>query len=171
MFYHVESITTELSMLGRDTGIRPRCLVTATVLYMYPIDSHISADGKTVAYFRGRKLHGKQLKVPKGYRGVVVSKTDRILSKEVPVQESAGDEEAVEEEVEVKIMEEQSEFEDIMVWGHEALPDNTADPYVRGMEEWIAFAEQVCVPRSQMNNADNGRFIRTRQMISRGVTR
>ena len=97
-----------------------------------------------MAYFRGRKLHGKQLKVPKGYRGIVVTSTDRILPKEVSAQESIEDEEGVEEEPEVKVMEEQAMFDEIMVWGHEALPDETADQYVRGMEEWIAFAEQVC---------------------------
>ncbi|KAE9371222.1 ribonuclease H1 small subunit [Stipitochalara longipes BDJ] len=97
-------------------------------------------DSKTVAYFRGRKLHGKQLKVPKGYRGVVVSSTDRILPKSKP---AAEDDEEAEEEADLKIMEEQSEFDHIMLWGHEALPDEVADPYVRGIEEWIALAEQI----------------------------
>lgn len=53
------------------------------------------------------------------------------------------DDEDVEDEPEVEIMEEQSAFEDVMVWGHEAVPEDGADPFVRGMEEWIAFAEQV----------------------------
>lgn len=48
------------------------------------------------------------------------------------------------EEADVKVVEEQAGFEDIMIWGHESLPDEMADPYVRGMEEWIAFAETVC---------------------------
>ncbi|TVY65613.1 Uncharacterized protein LSUE1_G006232 [Lachnellula suecica] len=98
-----------------------------------------TTNGKTISYFRGRKLHGKRLKIPKGYRGIVVSSTDRILPKAAP----AEDDEDAEEGPEVKVMEEQSEFEDMMVWGHEALPDDMADPYVRGVEEWIAFAEQV----------------------------
>ncbi|KAH8792833.1 ribonuclease H2, subunit C [Hyaloscypha sp. PMI_1271] len=99
-------------------------------------------DGKTVAYFRGRKLHGKQVMVPKGYRGAVVSTTDRILPKSTP---PVGDDEVeeVEEEVDVKIMEEQSDFDHIMLWGHEALPDEVTDPYVRGIEEWIALAGQI----------------------------
>jgi len=80
------------------------------------------------------------LKIPKGYRGVVVSSTDRILPKETP----AGDDEDTEDVPEVKVMEEQAEFGDLMVWGHEALPDDMADPYVRGVDEWVAFAEQVC---------------------------
>jgi ribonuclease H2 subunit C len=107
--------------------------------------ANFPADGKTVAYFRGRKLHGKQINVPKGYRGVVASSTDRILPKSTTAVE---DDEVVEveKEVDVKIMEEQSEFDHIMLWGHEALPDEVSDPYVRGMEEWIALAEHVCFP-------------------------
>jgi ribonuclease H2 subunit C len=50
----------------------------------------------------------------------------------------------------VKVMEEQSEFDDIMIWGHEALPEDTADPYVRGMEEWIAFAKEVRCPTKSL---------------------
>ena len=41
------------------------------------------------------------------------------------------------------VMEEQAGFEEIVVWGHEVLPDGMADPYVRGMEDWIQFAENV----------------------------
>jgi len=114
------------------------------------------ADGKTVAYFRGRKLHGKQLKVPKSYRGVVVSSTDRILPKS---KSAAEDDEEAEEEADVKIMEEQSEFDHIMLWGHEALPDEVADPYVRGIEEWIALAERVCLPTYEGAQFDNSRSI------------
>lgn len=101
-----------------------------------------SLDDKTVAYFRGRKLHGRRLKVPTGYQGVVISKTDRILPKEVTPVKIEDDEEA-EDEPEVGIMEEQSTFDDVMVWGHETVPEDGADPFVKGMEEWISFAEQV----------------------------
>ncbi|KAK0119823.1 hypothetical protein ONS95_011255 [Cadophora gregata] len=104
-------------------------------------------DGKTIAYFRGRKLHGKVLKVPSKYRGVVVEKTERVLPR-APVQtqndQVEGEEEEEEdEEPEVKVMEEQAGFEEIVVWGHEMIPDGMADPYVRGLEDWIAFAESI----------------------------
>jgi hypothetical protein len=62
----------------------------------------------------------------------------------LPKETPAEDDEDAEEVPEVKVMEEQSEFGDMIVWGHEALPDDMADPYVRGVEEWVAFAEQVC---------------------------
>ncbi|TVY25482.1 Uncharacterized protein LHYA1_G005726 [Lachnellula hyalina] len=96
-----------------------------------------SVDNKPTSYFRGRKLHGKKLKMPKGYRGIVVSSTDRILP-----ADGDGDGEG-EESPEVKVMEEQAGFRELMIWGHEALPDGLADPYVRGVEEWVAFAEQI----------------------------
>jgi ribonuclease H2 subunit C len=131
----------------------------------------VHADGKTVSYFRGRKLHGKQMKVPKGYRGVVVSSTDRILPKTAPPIED-DDVVEIEEEVDVKIMEEQSEFDHIMLWGHEALPDEIADPYIRGIEEWIALAEQVCFPSLGRVQSDIARSTpRTRRTRYRRIRR
>ncbi len=63
-----------------------------------------------------------------------------------PSEEDKGAEEEDDQdiEVEVAIMEERAQFEEVVVWGHEVLPDGMADPYVRVMEEWIACAEQVC---------------------------
>jgi ribonuclease H2 subunit C len=108
----------------------------------------IIQDGKTTAYFRGRKLHGKNVKVPEGYRGVVASSTEEKL----PRAFQQGEEEAEQDEdgeviLEVGIIEEKAEFGEVMIWGHEVLPDAVADPYVKGMEEWVAFAEQVRVLR------------------------
>lgn len=81
------------------------------------------------------------MKIPAGYKGVVLSASDNILPKKTPAKAEMEDEE--EEEREVKVMEEQSTFDEIMVWGHETMMDES-DPYVRGLEEWIGFAEQVC---------------------------
>ncbi|RDL39969.1 Uncharacterized protein BP5553_04309 [Venustampulla echinocandica] len=134
MFYPVEYNITDQSIPRRDTGTQK------------PLQA--SNHGKTTAYFRGRKLHGKKLKVPKGYRGLVLTSTDRIL----PTKEqspgvkngdegSEGDEDA-EEVPGVKVVEEMSEFDDIMIWGHETLADET-DPYMKGVEEWVLFAERI----------------------------
>ena len=62
----------------------------------------------------------------------------------LPKKDSATGEveEDEEEEPEVKIMEEQSVFDQIMIWGHEAVMDES-DPYVRSLEEWMGLAEQV----------------------------
>ena len=82
-------------------------------------------------------MHGRALKIPAGYKGVVLSATEEVLLKK------GGEEEEEEEEPDVKVMEEQSVFEEVMIWGHEAVMDES-DPYVRGLEEWIGVAEQVC---------------------------
>jgi ribonuclease H2 subunit C len=80
--------------------------------------------------------------IPKGYKGVVLSSTDGKLQKDP----QSSEEEELDENDQIEgigILEEQAGFDEILVWGHEALPDETSDPYVRGVEEWIIFAEQV----------------------------
>ncbi|KAI1000295.1 hypothetical protein K3495_g7901 [Podosphaera aphanis] len=95
-------------------------------------------DQPTTAHFRGKKLYGKQLRVPHGYRGVVALKTEKALSAGV----GAGvEDEGVKSEI--QILQEQSEFDDIMVWGHEVLPDETTDQFVLGIDEWIPFSQQI----------------------------
>ena len=69
-----------------------------------------------------------------------MSASGDILPKTDPARVEVEEDE--EEEPEVKIMEEQGVFDKIMVWGHEAVMDES-DPYVRGLEEWIGFADQV----------------------------
>jgi len=66
------------------------------------------------------------------------------LPKETPAPEAIEGNKGMDAEPDVKIMEEQSAFDEITVWGHESLPEDTADPYVKGIEEWISFSEQVC---------------------------
>lgn len=46
------------------------------------------------------------------------------------------------EQVEEKLTEELATFEEFTVWDHEALLA-AEDPYVMGVEEWIALAEVV----------------------------
>jgi ribonuclease H2 subunit C len=102
----------------------------------------ISTDGKKVSYFRGRKLHGRRVKVPEGYKGVILSSTDRKLPKDPQTMDEDEADEA-EEPLEVGVIAEQSQFDELMIWGHEVVPDETADPYIRAVEEWISLAEQV----------------------------
>ncbi|CAG8972193.1 hypothetical protein HYALB_00007335 [Hymenoscyphus albidus] len=105
----------------------------------------VGKESKPTSYFRGRKLHGKTLAIPKGYRGVVLARSDRVLPPKPDgstINQEDGD---MEEEgvSEVKIVEEQAEFGSVVVWGHECLPDEMADAYCRGVEEWIGFAEMI----------------------------
>ncbi|KAI9859132.1 MAG: 3'-5' exonuclease [Trichoglossum hirsutum] len=113
----------------------------------------VEDDKARTAYFRGRKLRGKPIKVPEGYRGAVMCSTDKTLPQGNNSNQSSGDtfmpgddtsaDEDNEKPEEIRIMQEHASFNEIVVWGHETMPDTSTDPYAKSMEEWIAFAEQV----------------------------
>lgn len=96
-------------------------------------------DNTSVAYFRGRKLQGKKVDLPEGYRGSVLQTTTQKLPQPVP---DAMDDEYEDGAEEVKIVEEVASFEDITLWGHDMLPV-AEDAYSKGLTEWIALAEAV----------------------------
>lgn len=58
--------------------------------------------------------------------------------------DSDNDEEEVEQEKPepVKMLDVAATFDEFVVWGHEVLPASD-DTFVKGVEEWIAFAEAV----------------------------
>lgn len=60
------------------------------------------------------------------------------------MEEGDDDEMEVEMEktVDVKTMERMYSFDEIVVWGHEMLPEDD-DVYVKGVSEWLKFAEAV----------------------------
>jgi ribonuclease H2 subunit C len=105
-----------------------------------------SQDGMKTAYFRGRKLHGKTLALPKGYRGVVAEKKAPEAD---PSRRAVEDPDIVdldrEDEPELGSLHVQAQFDDLVIWGHESVADASSDPYVRGLEEWLDFANQVCL--------------------------
>jgi ribonuclease H2 subunit C len=81
--------------------------------------------------------------------GVVVTPTDRVL----PSSRSEKDLEGIpnisstpdgERDEPVKVLEKQATFQEFVVWEHEVLPA-ADDPFIKGVEEWIQFAETVCV--------------------------
>ncbi|KAI4122242.1 MAG: hypothetical protein LQ347_006573, partial [Umbilicaria vellea] len=80
--------------------------------------------------------------------GVILRATDQTLPQKhstdgrtVDGKTAALEAEDGDEDMEpVKVLEEAASFEEIVVWGHEAVPTSD-DPYVKGVEEWIAFAE------------------------------
>ena len=90
-------------------------------------------------HFRGRKLRSKQIKLPEGYTGVIAQRTERQLPQQQQRQEDDENEELVQE---VKVLETTGKFDEINVWAHEAVPEGE-DVYVKGIEEWIGFAESV----------------------------
>ena len=99
------------------------------------------------SYFRGRKLRGRDVKVPAGWKGVVVQDNGALQQKirRGGVDEDVEDNEG-EEEGEVKILEELGGFDEIVVWGHESVGGAGDDSFVRGLEEWVGFSEAVSSP-------------------------
>ncbi|TGJ86755.1 hypothetical protein E0Z10_g2015 [Xylaria hypoxylon] len=81
-----------------------------------------------------------------GYYGVVVEKEDakpQTSTKQGPTDEDIEIIEDSEDQLEVGAMRGKAAFDELTVWGHDSTGDSSADPYVRGMEEWIAFSEEV----------------------------
>lgn len=99
------------------------------------------------------------MKIPPGYKGVILSSTDQKLPKETQISEEDLDEN--EQLEDIGILEEQAKFGEVMVWGHETLPDESVDSYVRGVEEWIAFAKNVCSNSRPQPITNDLRFIHT----------
>lgn len=83
------------------------------------------------------------MKLPSTYTGVVLQKTEKVLPQPAKQREDDGEEEDGDEPVEVKMMETIGRFEEVVVWGHEMVPEEGEDVYVKGLQEWIGFAETV----------------------------
>ncbi|KAK4185926.1 ribonuclease H2, subunit C [Podospora australis] len=93
-------------------------------------------EQQTESYFRGRKLLGKTLPLPEGYRGVVAT----------PSSPPETDEEVIDLEAEKNgTLQIQAEFDQVVVWAHENLStvNNSDDAYVRAVEEWVGVAGAV----------------------------
>lgn len=101
---------------------------------------------KLHAYFRGRHLHGTTLSLPSHYTGTVL----HITEKDVPSStdtttgnNSIEEEDEENENIETKVADKAAEFDEVVIWGHGGPVDESEDVYVRGMREWIGFAEAM----------------------------
>ncbi|MCJ1454305.1 hypothetical protein MMC28_004657 [Mycoblastus sanguinarius] len=103
-----------------------------------------AADGKLETYFRGRKLRGKEIRVPEGYRGVIVKGDEAERGTDMKNERRMQREEDEEGEVEPKTLREVGSFNEIVLWGHESVVDGD-DAFVKGLGEWVGFAEAVVV--------------------------
>jgi ribonuclease H2 subunit C len=130
-----------------------------TLFLLYPQKLLLTHHkGKQHAYFRGRHLQGTTLPLPENYTGAVLHVTDKQLphfqspsrSPSQPADED-GDEEVGEESipVEVKIAEQVGTFEQVVVWGHGGEVHGAHDMFVRGMTEWVGFAESIHVDEEE----------------------
>ncbi|KAK3391113.1 ribonuclease H2 non-catalytic subunit-domain-containing protein [Podospora didyma] len=99
-------------------------------------------DGSNTTYFRGRRLVGQTVALPEGYRGVIAVATEKkeeTATEQTEVVDLEADKNATEHES----LQVQAEFDEMVIWNHEATVDSSADPYARGMEEWVALADQI----------------------------
>lgn len=111
-----------------------------------PIRDLSITDGYSEAYFRGRKLKGQEIDVPKGYRGVIVQEAGKEKTAVQNTNMGDLDEEEGEEggdgQEEVKVLNEVGSFEKVVIWNHESMVDGD-DAFVKGLGEWIGFAQAV----------------------------
>jgi ribonuclease H2 subunit C len=80
------------------------------------------------------------VKLPEGCRGVVAAASAAGEPSRRPEEPEVIDLEAETPQASLQV---QAEFDEIVVWGHEAAVDASADPYIGGVEEWMVFAEKV----------------------------
>ncbi|PCD29100.1 hypothetical protein AU210_011641 [Fusarium oxysporum f. sp. radicis-cucumerinum] len=99
-------------------------------------------DGTKLAYFRGRKLQGKVVKIPEQCRGVVVERAPEKDPKSAN-EDVLEDLDADQEPEQIGSMKITAEFDEMVVWGHETVADASADLYVRSMGEWLQMADRI----------------------------
>ncbi|CEJ94873.1 hypothetical protein VHEMI10380 [[Torrubiella] hemipterigena] len=100
-----------------------------------------ASDGSKTAYFRGRKLKGSAVGLPETYRGVVLErKADELRQDHARGGDDDDDMVPLES---VGTMEVTAEFDKVVIWSHEEIPNATADPYVRNLQEWLSVADKI----------------------------
>ncbi|EFQ92158.1 hypothetical protein CFE70_007953 [Pyrenophora teres f. teres 0-1] len=124
--------------------------INSTQQYWKP---NTDEKGTQHAYFRGRHLYGKSIPLPENYTGAVLHMTEKLLPQQRAQAQPShdddddedGDDAEVEESmpVEVKIAEQVGEFDEVVIWGHGGEVDGNGDIFVKGINEWIGFAESM----------------------------
>ncbi|KAI0482008.1 ribonuclease H1 small subunit [Xylariaceae sp. FL0804] len=115
-------------------------------------------DGTKTAYLRGRQLKGKALKLPAGYYGAVADKSDPRPEERSPDDRFEDAETHLEQDgqPEVGSLKAKAVFDEMVIWGHESTSDATADPYIRGIDEWITLADQMHSYPTKSDTSSNG---------------
>lgn len=125
--------------------------------------------GTRHAYFRGRHLHGTALPLPDNYTGTVLHVTDKQLPqsparaqqpREVDDDEQGADDDEEMEGVQVIIAEQIGEFDEVVVWEHGGPVDEAQDGFVRGIMEWIGWAESMHVDEEEEGIQEGGEQIK-----------
>lgn len=117
---------------------------------LFILDAFSYNAGTQHVHFRGRHLHGTSTPLPSNYTGTILNVTDKALptppnAKRREDDDDDGDEEAEEDAEmdteEIKIAEHIGSFDEIMIWEHGGKVDVENSAFVRGLSEWIGFAE------------------------------
>lgn len=112
-------------------------------LYAPEFTRLIPHSGTPHAYFRGRHLHGTPLALPSTHTGAFLQVTEKNLQQPRSQAVDEEDEEDEQETAEVKIAERIGEFDEVVVWGHGGQVEAGQDMFIRGVQEWIGFAEAM----------------------------
>ena len=87
-------------------------------------------------------MKGKEVKVPEGYKGFIVKKSGEKHEQKVAKQQAEDEEEDEFDEDQVETISAIGSFDEITLWGHDTgVPED--DSFVKGIGEWISFAETV----------------------------
>ena len=111
-----------------------------------PLDSTLVTSS-----FRGRKLCGQNVSLPKNYSGIsspllsaylghVYAPVDASTRFDSSKYERDDDED---EDVEKTVWQSDEKFDALTVWEHHTLPDINQDHWIRGIQEWVAMADAV----------------------------
>ena len=101
--------------------------------------------GRLEAYFRGRRLRGREVKVPNGYKGIVVKESAKPQHGNGAPERLAVNDSDLEESRQMfgtSILHEVADFEDVVIWGHETCIE-PEDVFVKALDEWVTFATSV----------------------------
>ncbi|KAG6018289.1 hypothetical protein E4U43_005706 [Claviceps pusilla] len=102
-----------------------------------------SSDGNKTAYFRGRKLTAKCLRLPKEYKGAVVQiKNEDQQQKDSLDMSGTKDQADMEPQPAGQDLHITSTFDEICIWTHGSISDSP-DQYTKGVKEWLCTAERA----------------------------
>lgn len=104
--------------------------------------------------------------------GVVAESTDRYLPQplkptsvptyttiddDIEIEEADQDEDDEDDEPSepVRLLQQVSTFSQVVAWGHDAVPD-ADDSFVKGVQDWIAFAQALHGNQAVDERADGG---------------
>ena len=126
-----------------------------------PIRRLSESAKRFISSFRGRTVHGVEVRLPKGYAGIVLrgdtndqahpstrSKSKRRPvrnSRRRPIEEEELDEMSLEDEEKppVRVLKPTARFDSFVLWHPDIPVDEGQDEYLRSLSEWTNIASEV----------------------------